>query len=309
MTDTAAISIAAVGIRRYASLQQCGEHVRELAGRAAAAGSSLLLLPEFLCVGLLWTDAQAGATNSAQVRALYQRVLTPLFPAYRDMLSSAAVASRITIAGASFWHERDGGGVNTGFWCGPDGSIVTQDKLHPTRPERAIDTVGGDRLALLELAGVKLGMAICYDVQFPEVARVFADAGVEILLIPSLTDRRGSWRVRHCAHARAIENQMFVCVAPLLGDLGIPTDRPEQRHGAALIACPIDNRFAIEDGTLVRGGQDIEQLIHASLDLRTLRRSRASAEIRPLADRRPHLYRELEASPAVTQGGAVVRQQ
>jgi predicted amidohydrolase len=290
MTDAVAISVAAVGIHRYARVEECGQHVRALAARAATAGSSLLLLPEFLCVGLLWTDGQAGATDNAHVRALYQRVLTPLLPAYRDMLASAAVASRITIAGASFWHERDGHGVNTGFWCRPDGSILTQDKLHPTRPERTIGTVGGDSLALLELQGVKLGMAICYDVQFPEVARAFADSGVEILLVPSLTDRRGYWRVRHCAHARAIENQTFVCVAPLLGNLGIPVDRPIQGHGAALVACPIDNRFALDEGTLAGGRQDLEGLIHVVLDLGTLRRSRASAEIMPLADRRPDLY-------------------
>jgi len=297
MSTALAVSVAAVGIRRYANLNACADHLAALATEAAAAGSVLLVLPELLGTQLLWTDVQAAATDTAHVAALYRRVLTPLLPAYREMLTSLAVSSRITIAGASFWHERDGHGVNTGFWCRPDGTILTQDKLHPTRPERAIDTVGGNALMLGEIEGTKVGMLICYDVQFPEAARVLVDAGAEVLLIPSLTDARGYWRVRHCAHARAIENQMFVCVAPLLGNLGIPLDRPVQCHGAALIACPIDNRFEIEDGTLAEQLYDAEGLLHAVLDLDMLRRARANAEIMQLKDRRPELYARLAREP------------
>ncbi len=284
------VSVAAVGIRRYASLDACRSHLDSLAATAAAAGSSLLLLPELLCVGLLWTDAAAGQTTRASVKALYQRVLNPLLPAYRDMLQALSCKHRLHLAGASYWHERECVGANTAFWCRPDGSMETQDKLHPTRAEQAIGTVGGDELRLFELDGVKIGLLVCYDIQFPELSRRLVDAGVEVLLVPSLTDRRGYWRVRHCCHARAVENQLFVCAAPLIGTLGIPVDWPVVRHGAAFIACPIDDRFGIDDGTYEEAILDSETILHAGLDLETLRRSRMKSEIMQLKDRRPELY-------------------
>jgi predicted amidohydrolase len=284
------VSVAAIGIRRYPSLDSCRLHLDTLAAAAVAAGSSLLLLPELLCVGLLWTDPEAGATTTALVKALYRRVLNPLFPAYRDMLQALSRKHQISIAGASYWHERDGAAVNTAFLCHPDGSVGMQDKLHPTRAEQAIDTVGGNDVRLFELEGVKIGLLICYDVQFPELSRSLVDAGIELLLVPSLTDTRGYWRVRHCAHARAVENQIFVCVSPLIGSLGIPGDRPVERHGAALVTCPIDNRFGIDDGTYAQSSYDTETVLNAVLDLETLRRSRVKSEIMQLRDRRPELY-------------------
>jgi predicted amidohydrolase len=118
----------------------------------------------------------------------------------------------------------------------------TQDKLHPTRLEQAIETRGGSDVNLFEVDGIKVGMLICYDIQFPELARKLADGGAEIIVVPSLTDIRGYWRVRYCAQARAIENQIFTCVSPLVGNLGIPADRDVERRGKSLVACPIDNR-------------------------------------------------------------------
>ena len=284
------VSVSALGIRRYPSLEACRLHLDPLVAAAAAAGSSLLLLPELLCVGLLWMDPAAGGTTRAGVKALYQRVLTPLFPAYGELLRDLAREHRIHLAGASCWHERDGVALNTAFWCRPDGSVDCQDKLHPTRAEQAIDTVGGNDIRIFELDGARIGLLICYDIQFPELARGLVDAGVEVLLVPSLTDTRGYWRVRHCAHARAVENQLFVCVSPLIGNLGIPTDWPVERHGAPLITCPIDNRFGIDDGTYAQGAYDSETLVHASLDRDTLQRSRVKSEIMQLKDRRPDLY-------------------
>jgi predicted amidohydrolase len=284
------VSVASIGIRPYPSLDACRLHLEPFVAAAASAGSSLLLLPELLCVGLLWADPAAADTTRASAKGLYQRVLNPLFPVYQDMLRALARKHQIHLAGASYWHERDGLAVNTAFWCRADGSMETQDKLHPTRAEQAIDTVGGKDVRVFELEEIKIGLLICYDIQFPELARGLVDGGVEVLLVPSFTDTRGYWRVRHCAHARAVENQIFVCVSPLIGSLGIPNDWPVERHGAALIACPIDNRFGIDDGTYQQGTYDSETVIHAILNLETLRRSRMKSEIMQLKDRRPDLY-------------------
>jgi predicted amidohydrolase len=97
-------------------------------------------------------------------------------------------------------------------------------------------------VSLFEVDGIKVRMLICYDIQFLELARKLADGGAERIVVPSLTDIRGYWRVRYCAQARAIENQIFTCVSPLVGNLGIPADRDVERRGKSLVTCPIDNR-------------------------------------------------------------------
>lgn len=284
------VTLAALAVRRYPDLGAFEAHMRDCVLAARAARSDLLLLPELTCAGLLWTDPEAGSTDVTGVADLYERALPPLLPAYIRILSGLAVSSGVAIAGASFWHREGDRGRNSAFVFSPSGAVLRQDKLHPTRPEWAIGTEGGNRLSTFDVAGVRMALAVCYDVQFPEVARHLVDAGAEVLLVPSLTDRRGYWRVRHAAHARAVENQCFVCVSPLLGDLGIPFDRPVRGHGEAYVACPIDNRFGLEDGTYAMSEPGRESLLHVELDLERLRLSRRKAEIRPLADRRGDLY-------------------
>lgn len=304
MRDAVTVSLATQAIRRYPDLAAFAAHMDGLARAAAEAGSELLLLPELAGLGLLWTDPRAGTTDIPGVGALYRAVLTPLFRACCDTLSAIARERGLAIAGASLWHEEAGRGINSGFVFRPDGSVLRQDKLHPTRPERAIATEGGDRLAAFDVGGVRMGLLICYDVQFPELTRVLVDDGIEVLLVPSLTDERGTWRVRHAAHARAVENQVFVCISPLVGDLGIPVERPVHGRGAAFAACPIDNRFGIEDGTLARATADAESLLTVRLDLALLRLSRERSEIRQLADRRPALYAALAGNKTATPEGS-----
>lgn len=295
MTDALRISLATLAIRRYPDIAAFRMHIAGAAAEAAGSGSRLLLLPELACVGLLWGDESAARTTVAEVGNLYRRRLTPLLQSYCDALLDIARLHDITLAGASFWHEENGHGLNSGFIALPDGQLIRQDKLHPTRPEQAIGTVGGAELRSFEIDGVRLGLVICYDVQFPELTRHLVAEGIEILLVPSLTTERGYWRVRHSAHARAVENQIYVCVSPIVGDLGIPAEYPVRGVGGAFVACPIDNRFNIEDGTYARAALNEESLLHVSLNLARLRLSRAKSEIRQLADRRPDLYARLSA--------------
>jgi predicted amidohydrolase len=293
LADALKISIATFGIRRYADIGEFRAHIDGLAAAASQAGSALLLLPELTCLGLLWGDPAAGQTAASGVSDLYRRRLTPLLDVYRSALTGLASNHRIVIAGASFWHEENGSGLNSGFVAYPDGRLIRQDKIHPTRPEQAIGTIGGDTIAAFEIGGVRMGMAICYDVQFPELTRHLVAQGIDVLLVPSLTTERGYWRVRHAAHARAVENQIYVCVSPIFGNLGIPADFPVAATGGAFVACPIDNRFAIADGTYARAASDEEGLLNVTLDLARLKLSREKSEIRQLADRRPELYQRL----------------
>lgn len=296
MSNKLNVSIAVFRIRHYSAFHEFAAHVEGFVAEAANAGSQAVLLPEFLPMGLLWTDADAANVDNAGVAAFYRKVLTPLFDEFKALMSALAGQYDIHIVGATYWHEEQDVGVNSAFVFAPDGTELRQDKLHMTRGEKAIRTTPGDSLLAFEIDGVKCGLLVCYDVQFPELTQYLAAQGIEVLFVPSLTDQRGTWRVWHSAHARALENQMFVCVSTLVGNLGIPRDYPVSCSGQAFVACPIDNRFKIEDGTLARSDFADEGLLHASLDLETLRMSREKGEVRQLTDRRPELYRKLFAT-------------
>ena len=293
MTETLPISVATIAIRRYKDVPAFRMHIDTLAAEGADRGSRVLLLPELTCVGLLWGDPEAGETTAAGVANLYRRRLTPLLRSYEDALREVAQRRQLALAGATFWHEEEGRGVNSAFVAFPDGTGQRQDKLHPTRPEQAIGTVGGESLQTFEIDGIRIGLLICYDIQFPELTRHLVAEGIQVLLVPSLTTERGYWRVRHCAHARAVENQIYVCVSPLIGDLAIPTEHPVRGCGSAFVACPIDDRFNIDDGTYARGAPNAEGLLHVSLDMERLELSHTRSEIRQRADRRPVLYARL----------------
>lgn len=284
------VSVAAFELRKYSDFIQLLSHVEEVVAEAKRAKSRVLVLPELVCIGLLWLDARACLVSNSGIGQLYREVLTPLLPRYMLAMSKIAVENDIYIVGASFWHEENGTGKNSAFVFMPSGKHIRQDKIHMTRGERAISTTGGRDLIPFEIDGVKCGMFTCYDIQFPELTRhLVSRHGVEAIFVPSLTDHRGKWRVYYSGHARAIENQCFICVSTLVGPMDIPVDYKSELQGPPFVASPIDNRFAIDDGN-ISIGEDKPCLISADLNIELLRKSREKSEIRQLADRRDDVY-------------------
>src|SRR5690606_3319129 len=101
------------------------------------------------------------------------------------------------------------------------GSWDAQRKVHITPNERSYwGMTGGDRIAVFKTDVAKIGILICYDVEFPELPRLLADEGMQILFVPFLTDTQNGYnRVRYCAQARAIENECYVVTAGSVGNL------------------------------------------------------------------------------------------
>ncbi|WP_449433319.1 nitrilase-related carbon-nitrogen hydrolase [Pseudomonas putida] len=290
MVDRLKVSVAVFKIHRYSQFSEYAEHVESFVSQARDAGSRVILFPEFLPMGLLWTAPGAADIDNTKVSEFYRRVLTPFLAPHIALMTRLAQAYGIYIIGGSFWHEEEGRGFNSGYIFNPDGSHIRQHKVHMTRGERAITTTGGNQLNVFKIDGVKCGMIICYDLQYPELTRHYASEGVEVLFVPTLTDERGTWREWHSGHARALENQMFVCVSVLVGDLGIPYDYPARCTGQAYVACPIDNKFMVEDGTYAVSDIHDEGLLNTELDVAMLRLSRERGEVRQLRDRRPEVY-------------------
>src|SRR5205085_9246469 len=110
-------------------------------------------------------------------------------------------------------------------------------------------------------------LLICADIQYPELSRCLVNRGVELIFCPSLTwNRRGVHRVRTGCQARAIENQLYVVMSPLVGNSGLPIDAPMHAVGRALITAPVDRNVGINDGILAIASDDQEQVLVMTLD-------------------------------------------
>ena len=288
------VSIAAMPIEQYRTVDDFAAHVDRYAAEASTRGSDVLLLPELTAIGLLWGEPDVETIANAEIGAFYRRGLMKRLASYRQALLDVAKSRGVWLAGATYWHEREGRGANTGFVVSPSGQLEELDKVHPTRPEQVIGTIGGTTVKAYDMSGIKVGVLICYDVQFPELSRALLKQGIEVLLVPSLTSARGYWRVRYAAHSRAQENQIYVCVSPLIGMLNIPIDHPSICAGHSYVTCPVDDKFNIENGLFAESRMNEEALLHSVLDLDLLRLSRSKGEIRNVLDRRPDIYSILE---------------
>jgi len=176
------------------------------------------------------------------------------------------------------------GVFNQAYLFSPSGAFGVQGKLHMTRFESEewfISAQAG--LKIFETRFGRVSILICYDVEFPELARAVAREGVYILIVPSCTDdRQGFLRVRYCAQARAIENQMYVINAPTVGSLpSVPA--VSLNYGQASILTPSDFAFS-RDGILAEGVPNQEMMVIGELNLRTIVESRQSGTVLPLRD-------------------------
>jgi predicted amidohydrolase len=172
----------------------------------------------------------------------------------------------------------------------PDGRSVVQSKLHVTPAEkRDWGFDGGNELAAIATSKAVIGILVCYDSEFPEPARYLADQGAEILFVPYCTDTRAGYlRVRYCSQARAIENQVYVATAGVIGNLP-SVEAMDINYGRAAVFTPSDFEFA-RDGIQAEADHNVEMLLVTDLDITNLYRSRASGSVTPRLDRRQDLF-------------------
>ncbi|MCA4134822.1 nitrilase-related carbon-nitrogen hydrolase [Arthrobacter sp. M4] len=287
------IAAAQFALRPEPSLEALSQHVSSLVEGAAADGAQLVLLPELVTTGLLASHPNPAALEAGRIDEAYRTLFPLIADHYVDLMSAIAKRCGTTIAGASNIRRLPDGSLrNTAYIFHADGRVDQQDKLHLTPPERAMGISPGERVMLTRVEGVSVAVQICADIEFPEVSRELALRGAELILAPSLTwNSRGANRVRYGAHARAMENQLYVAVAPLVGSNGIPHDSPLRCTGFAMVATPLDRTFGLNDGVLAAHADTREEgIILADLDTELVAVSRANPEPPGLKYIRPELY-------------------
>lgn len=234
------------------------------------------------------------------------RNLPPYTEAYIRHFRGLAVRYNINIVGGSHIVERAGKLYNVAFLFRRDGTIDSQDKLHITPNERRWWGIhAGDGIKVFDTDSGKIAINLCYDVEFPELARLSVEKGARILFVPYCTeDRQGHLRVRYCAQARAVENQVYVVTAGTVGNLP-ETENMDVQYAQSAIFTPSDYAFP-RDGIQAEADPNVETVIAGDLDLEALRRHRKRGSVNQWRDRRTDLY-DLRAAQEAAQEPAGTR--
>jgi predicted amidohydrolase len=267
-------------IRPITSFDEFRDQVSALVETAADYRCQLLVFPEYFTVQLL-TLGNGRRPIREQVRDLAEQT-----PRFVEMVGELARRHGIYVVAGTIPVADDGSDRvrNVSHVFSPSGGHGTQGKLHMTRFESEDwDVSPSDGLRVFEAPFGRFAVAICYDVEFPEIARAAARHHAHILVVPSCTDdRQGFLRVRYCAHARAIENQMYVIQSSTVGSLPM-VPAVHLNYGQASILTPSDFPFA-RDGILAEGNANQEMLVVGELNLSTILETRTHGTVLPLLD-------------------------
>ncbi len=209
---------------------------------------------------------------------------------YLELFKDCAAEHGLYIIAGSTPAPVDGELRNVAHLFSPNRNVYTQEKLHITPVEKHYyDIRPGDKLRVFNTPLGRIGILICYDVEFPELARLQAEKGIDVLFVPFATDERKSYhRVRYCSQARAIENVLYVVLAGCVGNL--PQVKSfKVNYGQAVVCSPCDVAFP-KDGILAEADPNCETVCIAELDLNDLAIQRDLGSVKPLQDRRNDLY-------------------
>ena len=283
--ESVRIATCQLQARAVSDFDEFMRHVEYFVDVAADYESDFILFPELFTLMLL--SAEEKELNPMEAI----EALSDYTPKIRQKLSELALNYNINIIGGSHPTRMDDGDIhNVAYVCLRDGSIHAQEKIHPT-PNEAYwwNIKGGDSIDAIPTDCGPIGVLICYDSEFPELARRLVDEGARIIFVPFCTDsRQGYMRVRYCAQARAIENQCFTVLSGNVGNLPNVANMDIQ-YAQSCILTPCDFPFA-RDGIAAEASENVETLTISDVNLADLSWARAEGTVRNLADRRFDLY-------------------
>ena len=269
------VAVAKYPIQAPADFAAFAERQAAVLGAAAAQGARVAVLPEYLSLELAATfDAGTRADLHASLAAI-QRYREDWLALYARL---AASLDMYIVAGTFLLAQGNGRYRNRCDVFAPQGAHLWQDKLQLTGFEKSLGVIeGGDALKVFDLDGVRTGVAVCYDSEFPLPVRAQAEAGARLLLVPSCTDTEaGATRVRVGCLARALENRVFVAQSVTAGEAPW-SPALDINTGEAAVFAPMDRGFPA-DGVVAQTAGDQAWAI-ADLDLDALDRSRADAQV------------------------------
>ncbi len=245
--------------------------------------SDFILFPELFNAPLL-----SGHNEVSQAKAMRRLAAAtePILARMREF----AVSYNINIIAGSMPVLEKRRLFNVAYLCRRDGSVEAVKKVHITPAEREdFGMTGGDVIAALDTDCGRIGILVCYDVEFPEQARLLREQGAEILFVPYMTDlQTGYQRVRFCAHARAVENECYVAITGCVGNLP-RVDNMDIQYSQSAVFSPSDFAFP-STGIMAESTPNTEMVLIADVHLDLLKHLTDKGSVHNWRDRRTDLY-------------------
>lgn len=270
-------------MRLYKDINELMQQAEYFVDAVSGYKSDFALFPEFFNAPLMADFNHLSEPEAIRKLANYTNEIVQQF-------SKLAMAYNINIITGSMPEIVDDVLHNAGYLCHRNGKIDRYEKLHVTPDEAKVwGLQGGKNLKAFDTDCGKIGILICYDSEFPELSRLLADEGMQILFIPFLTDtQNGFSRVKHCAQARAIENECYVAIAGSVGNLP-KVHNMDIQYAQSMVLTPCDFAFPA-NGIKAETTPNTEMILIVDVDLDLLKELNQFGSVRNLKDRRKDLF-------------------
>ncbi|TVR11931.1 MAG: GNAT family N-acetyltransferase [Planctomycetota bacterium] len=282
------VRVAAVQyqMRPVASFEEFCGHVEFFVDTASDYRCDFICFPELLTNQLLSIIPKRDGDTAMDTA----RRLSDFTERYVALFVRLAMHYNINIIGGTHLTVENDHVYNDAYLFRRDGSVACQRKIHITPSEAQWWGVqGGDSVQVFETDCGPIAILICYDVEFPELARIARAQGAQMIFVPFNTDIRPSYlRVRTCAAARCIENNVYCILSGPVGNLPL-VDGSDIHYAQACILTPSDIPFS-RDGIGAEGAPNIETLCIHELDMSLLRYTHSEGSVRTWLDRRHDMY-------------------
>ncbi len=270
-------------LRQIKHFEDFATNVEYFVDVASDYRSDFVVFPEMFTNQLLSFLPQKGPGTTI-------RMLSEFTQQYLDLFSGLAVKYNTNIIGGSHIMLEGADLFNISFLFKRDGTVGKQYKIHITPHERKWWGVKpGNKVEVFDTDKGKVAILICYDIEFPELARIARKKGANVIFVPFCTDERRAYlRVKYCSQARCIENQVYVVTSGCVGNLPF-VENMDVHYAESAIFTPNDFHFA-RDGIAAECNANIETMIFQDLDLNNLQKHRESGSVQPWTDRRKDMY-------------------
>jgi predicted amidohydrolase/ribosomal protein S18 acetylase RimI-like enzyme len=271
-------------MRPYKNLEELLQQVEFFVDALSSYRCDFALFPEFFNAPLMAAFNHLSESEAIRELSAYTDEIVQNF-------SRLSVKYNIHIITGSMPELDEGVLLNVGYLCKRDGSLERFEKLHVTPDEAKIwGMKGGNMLKTFDTDCGKIGVLICYDVEFPELPRMLAEDGLDILFVPFLTDTQNGYsRVRNCARARAIENECYVAIAGSVGNLP-NVHNMDIQYAQSAVFTPCDFSFPT-NGLKAEATPNTEMILIVDVDLDLLKELHNHGAVKNLKDRRLDLYK------------------
>ena len=277
------IGIVQWQMRATASLEDFFQQIEFFVDTVSGYKADCVLFPEFFNAPMMALTGESAASAAIRGMAAFTEPI-------KTRMMELAVSYNINVIAGSMPVYEDGMLYNVSYLCRRDGTVDEQYKLHVTPDEASYWGMrGGDKVKCFDTDFGKIGILVCYDVEFPELTRILSDEGMKILFVPFWTDTKNAYqRVRICAQARAIENECYVAITGSVGNLP-RVENMDIQYSQSAVFSPSDFAFP-HDAIVAEATPNTEMTLIADLDLDLLKDLNSSGSVRNLRDRRKDLY-------------------